>query len=391
MNRRLPLLLACAGNLLLGLSASHAETAMEKNASNPLAATGQQLAEILNQRDQAAFAQMIDMDALGARVTAGMGLPERDQKDFIAGMKKSRERMAASTMTQIEAKHGQAKLVKTLKKSTGSEQIIRIDYSNAEGESEGYEYLQFEIDNKQKIGDWFVHSQGSRISDFMRRLAASMVKDKNLITTLFGTVQFDGDVLKIVQELSKKMQALDYPGAYNTLQQFPDGYKKTVNWATLQVAVATNLDEAKYRAALQYLADNHGNQPALQFMLIDHYFYQQQYDRMIKALETFERRVVEDGVSNFLKCNGHYFAKDYVKARAACQRSIELEADVRSPYWTLIEIARSTQDAKLALATLSDYEQQFETEFDPDKLVALESYQWLANRDEFKRWAAERR
>ena len=360
-------------------------------AADALAVPGHQLTDIFNNRDRAAFAERINMDLLGERVTTGMNLSERDKADFIKGMKQSRSRMADTAMTQIEAKRGKARLVKSTAVAKGSQQIIRIDYQNAEGDNEGYEYLEFELNERQQIRDWFVHSQGSLVSDFMRRLAVSMVQDESLITALFGSVRFDKDILKLVQQLALDMRAVDYPKAYATLQQFPADFKQTLNWATLQVSISSNLDEDKYRAALKQLADKHGNQPSLQFMLIDHYFYQQQYDRMVTVIQRFERRVVADGATHFLKCNGYFLAGQFADARNACARSVSLEPDVAGPWWLLIEVGLRTEDATLTLDTLTAYEEQFETQFDPDKLVALDGYRWLANRKEFLSWAEARR
>jgi predicted Zn-dependent protease len=223
------------------------------------------------------------------------------------------------------------------------------------------------------------------------RLAVSAMLDKgSMLASLFGVRSVDGQEVERFRAFSRHLAASDLPRAYQALEGLPEDYKRTKDWAMLRASIAS-YDEAAYRSSLEHLAKNFADDSSVQFMLIDHYFYQQRFDQAYKAVTAFEAHVGEDGVTNFLKCSCLLGWKRYDDAVAACQRATAVEPDFKSGYWGLITAGIESGNAKVTLAALSAYEKAFEVSFDPDVLAKTDPYRSIAGTPEFAAWARQRR
>jgi hypothetical protein len=377
--------------LRLVFCASLALVAAAARAADASPAHGQRLADIINERDSAAFAALIDIGTLSERVVDGLELSAHDRAGFLKGFRKGGQQLAGSSMQQFTHKHAIARLVKSIATVRGSDQIVRVELRTPDDEADGYDYMQFELDHSGRILDWISHAQGARTSDMMRRVSATMIADDSLLASLFGITRIDTDVQGVIAQFGKQMRALDYAGAYATLERMPSGFRDSVDWASLRVTMASNIDEATYRASLEHLAQRHGDLPNLQFLLIDHYHYRGEQQKVLASVEAFERAVVEDGVTNVLKCSSAQQAGNVAAAIGHCERSLALEPDAENTWWLLVALALEQRDAPRVLDTLSGYEQQFAMQFDPARLLQLEGYEWLAGDAAFDAWAQARR
>jgi hypothetical protein len=380
----------CFANRLI-LCLCLALVAAPARGADPSSAHGQRLADIINERDSAAFAALIDIAHLGERVVDGLNLSSGDRAGFLKGFRKGGEQLASSSMQQFTHKHAVARLVKSIPRAQGSEQIVRIELRTPEDEADGYDYMQFELDRSGRIRDWISHAQGARTSDLMRRVSATMIADDSLLASLFGMTRIDTDVQDVISRFGKQMRAFDYKGAYATLDRMPSGFKDTVDWASLRVTMASSIDEATYRASLEHLAERHGDLPKLQFLLIDHHHYRGDQKKVLATVEAFERAVVEDGVTNVLKCSSAQQAGDVAAAIGHCERSLALEPEAENTWWLLVALALEQRDTARVLDTLGGYEKQFAMQFDPAKLLQLEGYEWLGAEPAFDAWAESRR
>jgi tetratricopeptide (TPR) repeat protein len=225
----------------------------------------------------------------------------------------------------------------------------------------------------------------------MAVVMSSMLRKDGILGALFGVKSLSDADLKSFRDFGNYLAAGDMPNAHRALQRLPESYRQTRDWAMLRANVAS-YDERAYRAALEYLARNFGADPVVQFMLIDHYYYQQQFDQAYRTILSFENSIGgEDAATNFLKCSTLIAGKRYEEAVKSCRRGIQLEPDFESAYWGVVTAGLESRNAKLALAGLTAYEQAFRMEFDPDKLAQIEQYRELSRTPEFAAWAKPRR
>lgn len=350
------------------------------------AGIGQQLADALNQQNPDRMMQLIDLQALQTRV-GDLGLTENESQAFGEGLSKGLRRLTEGSMRAFAQRKGLAKFLRAGKRAGKPFSTIRIEYGGDEG---GFDYVEYYLTPALKVEDWYSYSRGNRASSAMRLAASAMLDKDSMLGTLFGA-KFMGraDVEKF-KEFSRQVSAGDYRKAYRALEALPESYKQTKDWAMLRANLAVN-DEAAYRASLEYLAKNFGSDNSVQFMLIDHYYYQQRFDQVYQAVTIFEGYIGgEDAATNFLKCSALIAWKRFDDAAKACQRSMSLEPDFRNGYWGLVTVGLQSGNPTLALSGLSAYEKAFNAEFDPNELAKLEAYRDLSKTPEFAAWAKKR-
>jgi tetratricopeptide (TPR) repeat protein len=351
----------------------------------------ERVAELIERQRVAAFAQCLDARALAAAALDGLALDDRERKAFADGVAAVKRRVADNFMRQLESQLGRARLLPRRDGASPDTFVVRLDLIDPDGEPGGFNYIAFARTAEGRIGDWYSHAHAASASDVMRQFAATTIREPGALARLLGRQRFDRETAARFTQFAEHLRESRHAEALEALRGLPEGFQASRLGATLLVQVASNLDEDSYRDALDRLARSHGDAPELQFLLVDHHFFREDYDRAIEAVGTFESLVAEDGATNLLRCNALLMAERHPEARAACERSIALEPDFEPPRWSLATIGIKTRDARLTLDTLSGLETAFDYAFDPDVLLENEHYAWLADRPEFKAWADARR
>jgi tetratricopeptide (TPR) repeat protein len=352
------------------------------------AEVGGHIADALNEQDIEAMYALIDVDALARSLIGELGLTGAEAKGFHDGMRKGIRRNLETGLRQFAEKQGVAKYIRAGNRDNRPYVLVRVEYTGEEG---GFDYVEYYLSPAQKVDDWYTHSRGSRASTSMRLAMSSMMKKDSMLGTLFGVKAVNDSDVKRFREFNAALASGDMAKAYRALDDLPESYRKTRDWAMLRASLAT-FDERSYRSALEHLAKNFGTDSSVQFMLIDHYYFQQRFDLAHKAVTVFETSVGgEDAVTSFLKCSSLLSWQRYDEAVKACRRGIALEADFQPAYWGVVTAGLQSKNPKLALAGLSAYEKAFDMEFDPDRLAQLDEYRELGRTPEFAAWAKSRR
>ncbi len=375
------------GFILLGLACSIGWA----KETLPLDEQEQQLVEQMltafQARDVDTFAKLVDPVAMIDRVAKGMNLTGNTRTEFIrggtVGIRRSNDIMFDAL------KRNQAVTIFKFKHRIGDEN--RLLFRHKLGEENGYAFIDFVVNERGKIVDWFSYAEAIKASDAMRQAIAFMMNDKSLLSSIFGLPQIDNAAVVAFRRYSDLVQKQQFKDAFAALDDLPAEYKKLRVWASLRVTVAGQFDESLYRESLNYLADNFGQDPDLQFVLIDHYFYQQQMTKVIIAIDKVQETLNEDAELQYLACAVLKNAQQLEPALQRCQRALRLEPAIENAYWVIIDIGFQHKDAGLVTETLTAYEQAFDKQFDPDELAELDGYNAIADTDEYRTWAKERR
>lgn len=352
---------------------------------------GESIARAFNERDVAALAKRIDTEALLATVLTGMDLGEKDRRDMSTGFRKSSGQLPANLMRNVDVRRGKATHVLSAATGDGSRQIIRIDFYDQDGNAGGSEYLEFQLGQDHRIRDWYSHAQASQASGMMRQIMMNMLDDASWSSTLLGRADVNEAELAATRRYADAIRRADMKAAHAALGGIGGEFRKSRQWATMRAALASSVGEAEYRADLDYLAKHFGDDPAIQFMLIDHHFYRKDYGRMLETIRRFERRVVEDANTNVLECNGLAMQEAWPEAIRACRHATRLEPDNKDAWWSLVGVQALGRDGDGLLDTLARMEQRFAFSLDPDALVQQPNYGWLKEHPGFKAWAKARR
>ena len=372
-------LTVCAAALLLHPAAAFARATPEQ--------VGRQIEQAFNTQDTEALVQLIALQALGREMMRDLGLSAEQAAKMHEGMRTSLRSNIEAGLRNFQQRQGVAKFIRTGKQDGKTYSLVRVEYRADDG---GFDYVEYYVTPAGLVEDWYTHTRGSRASTAMRLAVSAMLDKGSMLATLFGVKAVDGQEVERFRVFSRHLAAGDLPGAYRALDNLPEGYKRSKDWAMLRASISS-FDEAAYRNSLEHLAKHFGDDASVQFMLIDHYFYQERFDRAYKAVSAFEAHVGEDGVTNFLKCSCLLGWKRYDEAVAACQRAMALESDFPSGYWGTVTAGIESKNPKVALAALSAYEQAFQVSFDPEVLARTDPYRTIAATPEFAAWAKQRR
>ena len=351
------------------------------------AASGEAIAAAINKRDLDAVLGTIDVEAVNRLVLKDLGLKDSDRDALRKGMPKGLRNNLAIGMKSIEASRGTARFMRAGVRGGKPYALVRLDLGD-----EGTDYVEYFLTPAGKVEDWYVHSMATLYSTSARLSLATLFKTDSMLYGLFGSrIASDADV-KPFTELRVNLQAQDYAAAYRTLERFPEGFRKTRQWALMRVTYGARMNDETHRAALRHLAENFGNDPELQFIFIDHHLFDEQFDRALGSVAALERAIGgEDGATANLRGTILASARRFDAAAAACRRGMALEPDHKPAYWCLVNVGVATKSGKIAIEGLKAYERAFGMEFNLDKLAALESYHAIARTPEFAAWKKTRR
>ena len=361
--------------------------ALHAAAQGDAAATGAAIVDALKKRDVDAMMRVIDADAAGALVVKDLGLSARDREMVSRGLPRALRNNVELGVRSIEGNKGSARYLRAGTRGERPFALVRLDLGD-----QGTEYVEYLLTSSGKVEDWYAHSMATLFSTSAALGLATVLKTDSVLFGVFGSrLASDADV-KPFTTLRQNLQAQDFAAAYRTLETFPEGFRSTRQWALMRVTYGGRIDEATHRAALRTLAQNFGKDPDLQFMLIDHYVFESQFDRALAAIAALERAIGgEDAATANLRGSVLIAAKRHDEGARACRRGMALEAGYAAAYWCLVTAGIETNNGKIAVEGLQAYEKAFNMRFDLEKRAALEQYRKVARTPEFAAWAKSRK
>lgn len=352
-----------------------------------LAATGEAIAKALNARDADAMVRMLDVDAIVGLVVKDLGLSPTDRDAVRRGLPTGLRNNITLSIRAMDSAKGSAKFLRSGSRDGKAFALVRYEMGE-----QGIDYVEYYLTPGLRIQDWYIHSAANLYSASARFDLATMLKTDSMLFGLFGSRLVTPQDIRPFTELRDHLQKGDFAQAYRTLESFPEGYRKSRHWALMRVTYGGRVDEPTHRASLSYLAQNFGADPELQFMLIDHYFFERQFERALAAIGGLEKTVGgEDAATANLRGNVLAAMQRYDEAAAACRQGMALEPDHKPAYWCLVGVGIAANNGKVAVEGLSAYERAFSVVFDPEKLGAMQEYREVMRTPEFAAWARKRR
>ncbi|HEX6265436.1 MAG TPA: hypothetical protein VFZ81_00905 [Burkholderiales bacterium] len=375
--------LALAALVLPAAGALAQAPATQKDA----AALGRSLAAAFNERSVDAFIKVVDADSFSRIVLTDLGLGAADQEALRKRLPLSVRKNAEMSMRAIAQNEGTARYLRTGVEGGKPYAVVRLDMGD-----QGVDYIKYYASSPRAVDDWYIFTAASLFSSAVRFNLATIFKSESVLFRLFGVPSVSPRDARAFIEVRESLAKNDYAGAFKALEKFPRDYRKSRQWAIMRVTYGAHAGEENYRRALRHLAAAYGGDADLQLTLIDHYFYEKQFDRALDAVAALERAVGgEDASTNGLRGNLLTALERSGEAEAACRRGIALEPDFKPSYWCLISLATGRNDGKLAVGALMAYEKAFDVHFDPAELAQQEGYEDISKTREFVAWARARR
>lgn len=387
VSRRALLLAIAFGGLIAGRAAAgdadgNAQAAAYRRAAEPLVAD-------LSKHSPEAFARALDKDVIVDKALASLQSDSKEIAQFRTGLGRGIERVGEQLVAAMP-KDGYAKLLRVEARAGEGHCLVRIGYGD-----NGYGYMDWVLradkEGRLRVVDWFDFSTGQYYTDSLRQLSVMLAPNPTVLGKIFDIASGKTDHTKQIVPMLQALGKRDYGKSYELFGALDEDLRRNRILSVIAVnAASRSQNDGYYRAALAHLDKYHGGEPTLVFLLIDHYFYTNQYGKLLRAIDSFEKYVgVEDAAMLGIKANSYLVSGKSDDAIAAASRGTRLEPELASNYWTLVTAYNKTKRYDKLIDTAGRLRRQFGFELKPAAFEKDPEYKEFVRSAEFRRWKSK--
>ena len=350
-------------------------------------AFGKEITRAFNERDRKALNSLIDLHALALRAAQYQELSTRDEQAFVRGAEtKGLEPLIATYFRALDTSQGSVKFVRVTTQ-TPPRSLVRFDLGD-----QGFNYAEYvlhtDATGRTRAVDWFQLTTGDLMSITLGGVGQIFTSaNANMLERLFGGEKIDRSVIANLTRVGELYRTGKYAEALTILKNMPEplASSRFILSARATAASYANLTD-EYDAALAKMAAHHADDPAATFMLIDYHFKRQDTPKVLKSLDTMERRVGVDGVTRMLRSNAYTLANDLANALKYADEAVALEPDLLLAQDTRATLLVRLARFKEAVAAYRDMETRFGIQFTREIFTADPTFEPLVASAPFKAW-----
>lgn len=177
------------------------------------------------------------------------------------------------------------------------------------------------------IVDFYNQALGSGMVEQSRQAAIPMLAelDKNFLQRVIGKPGTAVKDMELFGDMSTQFRKGDFKGAAATYQQLPPALRDSLSATAMHLAaLQQGGDDEGYKTALKKAATTHKS-ANFQFMLVDLYFLEKNYDKAIECLDIFMAAVEKDASLLALKALLQTTKGDTAAGAATLKEGLALE------------------------------------------------------------------
>ena len=264
--------------------------------------------------------------------------------------------------------------------------VIRIDYTAG-----GHDYMELFVKKNgihgYLIEDFRFASRGQISSVTTGNAIKYMLQPRDsILKRLLGGAAASEKLINDFKNVYEFHKAGDYVNGYKFVEQLPDELRNRPEINHMAISFAERISDELYQTELARFAKYHGHQPSNAFMLIDHYFYQQEWDNAISAINSAKSVWGDDGVMNALMANVLWSSGQINQAITSVTHGIEVEPNFEDGYWTGLDLYVETGDFTNAVAMIDELKHRFDYIFTDAPIVDTDGYIALSQSDTYINW-----
>jgi tetratricopeptide (TPR) repeat protein len=347
---------------------------------------GRKIVSALRSGNGEAFSSAIHKKKLLDRTFEGMSQDTDTIRKVRAGLDSALDKVG-SIMTRNLGQNTRLTFIRSRSINDEKHALVRIDMKER-----GINYLDFILGHDEsgaiKILDWHNYAKGQLYTNSLRQALVLMLPhDKTLLGRLLGTSKVNRKTVRGFSELaqlSREGKFDQWLKKYNTL---PENMKYSRIMLISRVLITSAMGaEDQYRTALRDVNTYIGDDPTLSLLLIDHYFYEGDYEATHKALNRLNKYTGGDAAIDFLHANIYFTEKNYPESIKYAQLATQQDPSFEDSYWTLLNASIHEKKYQLAVNALKHLESEFGYVFDPEELSHQEGYDEFVKSSTFARW-----
>jgi pentatricopeptide repeat protein len=345
------------------------------------------LLSAFNQYDSELLCSVIDFETLGIRSAEKIFEKKIERDAFLNGFIKTSDRSCRQIIKNIKTANGSAKLLRTTKVKNDDRILIRLDLGDL-----GFDYLEFitrtVTNGSYRVVDWYQLTSGQLVSDTMGGIAR-MVIDPNpsLLKRMLGANQINKEAMNQIQMMVSLISKGKSTEAYDAFTSLPESLKSKRLLILFGIGAASRTgDDEKYKESLALLAKYHSDDPSAAVMLIDYYFYQGAWDKVLSAIDTIESRFGNDAMLELLRANVFLSKNVDPKFEYHAKNAIAMESDFIDAYFTLINGYVSKKNYEQMIKVFDQMMSRFEYQLKKEDFYEEPLYSDFVKSKAFKEW-----
>ena len=345
-------------------------------------AIGLEYTDALNKKDIQKLAKLFDMESFAYAAARTVFESKKEINGFVKGvLKRTEEQFLSQIFSAVFNREVKAKYLRLLE---NDQPLIRIDYTEG-GHEYAILYLKRIAPGKIVVVDMFFLTSGQKLSVALGAASQLLLRpSKSILKRIFGKAEIDSKMLVAIRDIGKLRIAGKYKEAYDLITTLPEAIKKNRIVIDTSIQLAQYINDEEYRKQLTRLDKYYGQDETTTFILIDHYFFNGDYDKALLSMDRLIDRLGVDGALLNLKANAYYAAKKYTKAQEYARKAIQQEPSFEDAYWTLITTLTETGDYGGTILVLNQVEKKFGYKFKAEDFETNKIYDKFVKTSEFR-------
>ena len=294
--------------------------------------------------DIAAVNRLIDWDAILSRATTPL-----------EGSKAFADQFVLRTKQDVAGEYGIAAKISKLIRGGSDFRCLRVQVQDGEkrlvfrllnAKRMSLDYFEFVLsrraDGAVVASDYYTFRTGDTMSQATRRRYRSLAP---VFTKVIAREKLSPEDLAYLENDRKfhQMQACSSAGdgrrALEIYAQLPDSWRTEKLVLLTRIEAANHLRGQPYDEAMKALESALPADPCLDFVLLDYFFANQQYDKAREAIDRVDARIGGDPYQDARRALCCMQQKKYRQAREYAQKAIKAEDSLLLAYGVLLQVA----------------------------------------------------
>jgi tetratricopeptide (TPR) repeat protein len=193
--------------------------------------------------------------------------------------------------------------------------------------------------------DFYVFLSGETMSETLRRTWLPIARQsvKSEVEKRTTPVEPWVASLDAIDQIHKMLMQDRHAEVLDTYRKLPEAVRKDKAVLLLRMTAAQAVSEEEYRKSLEDMRTYLPNDPATDFLSIDGYALQKQYDEAVKCLDRTNEQV-RDPLLLARRASLLLLAKNVAEARKSVQEAIRGEPDLSDGYTVALDVALADQN-----------------------------------------------
>lgn len=337
----------------------------------------------INKKDPSVLDRHLDADAL-----LSTALKDVDAKpEFVAGFKKGAKRTYSIGQPLVDilkqAGDGSFKFLRIHSVEGKKRALFRL----LSGDSFNYQDLILETgaDGSIKVVDVFNFVYGEKATETVRRMFLTFAASQpGVLGKLLGQENEWMKNISKITTMNAQVKEGKHAEVLKTFASMPESMRKEKALLILCCTSAAEVSEPEWFKAVDGLWKNFPGDPCLPFHSIGAFSRQKRFAEALKAVEDLDKVVGGDGFLQTQRAAIHLEAGAFDQARAAANKSIEIEKGLAGGYWFLVSISLKEKKFAETAAMLTRIEKELKLKF--QDLTKVEDYAEFVKSPEYQEW-----